>query len=57
MKGVMRYGKNGKISPRYMGLYLILNRVGNVFNELEFPPYLGFVHLVFSGIDVEEGLG
>ena len=27
MKGVMRFGKKGKLSPRYVGSYLITNRV------------------------------
>ena len=30
MKGVMRFGKKGKLSPRYVGPYNILKRVGKV---------------------------
>ena len=30
MKGVMRFGKKGKLSPRYMGPYEISQRVGKV---------------------------
>ncbi|WMV30318.1 hypothetical protein MTR67_023703 [Solanum verrucosum] len=33
--GVMIFGKKGKLDPRYVGLYRILKRVGNVAYELE----------------------
>ena len=47
MKGVMRFGRKGKRSPRYVGPYKILKRVGKVAYELEFPSKLALVHLVF----------
>ena len=47
MKGVMRFGKKGKISPRYVGPYKILKRVGKVAYELELPAELPAVHPVF----------
>ncbi|WMV42572.1 hypothetical protein MTR67_035957 [Solanum verrucosum] len=47
MKGVMRFGKNGKLSPRYIGPYRISIRVGNVAYELELPQELVVVHPVF----------
>ncbi|WMV32381.1 hypothetical protein MTR67_025766 [Solanum verrucosum] len=47
MKGVMRFGKKGKLSPRYIGLYRISKRIGNVTYELELPQELAAVHLVF----------
>ena len=34
MKGVMRFGKKGKLSPRYVGPYKLSKRVGNVAYEL-----------------------
>ncbi|WMV45400.1 hypothetical protein MTR67_038785 [Solanum verrucosum] len=46
MKGVMIFGKKGKLSPRYVGLNKILKRVGKVDYELEFPAKLA-VHPVF----------
>ncbi|WMV37997.1 hypothetical protein MTR67_031382 [Solanum verrucosum] len=47
MKGVMRFGKKGKLSPRYVGLYKILKRVGKVAYELEVPTELAAVHPIF----------
>ena len=47
MKGVMRFGKRGKLSTRYIGLFEVLKRVGEVAYELALPPGLSGVHLVF----------
>ncbi|WMV28751.1 hypothetical protein MTR67_022136 [Solanum verrucosum] len=47
MKGVMRFGKKGKLSPRYIGPYRIAKRIGNVAYELELPQELEVVHPVF----------
>ena len=47
MKGVMRFGKKGKLSPRYVGPYLISRRVGKVAYELELPQEMSAVHNVF----------
>ncbi|XP_055830750.1 uncharacterized protein LOC129899750 [Solanum dulcamara] len=43
MKGVMRFGKKGKLSPRYIGPYQITRRIG----ELDLPFDLEAVHPVF----------
>ena len=37
MKGVVRFGKKGKLSPKYVGPYKILKRIGKVAYELELP--------------------
>ncbi|XP_019235653.1 PREDICTED: uncharacterized protein LOC109215985 [Nicotiana attenuata] len=47
MKGVMRFGKKGKLSPRFIGPYEILDRVGAVAYRLAFPLELSFIHPVF----------
>ncbi|PHT32849.1 hypothetical protein CQW23_29186 [Capsicum baccatum] len=47
MKGVMRFEKRGKLSPRYIGPYQIVRRIGGVAYELELPAILGSVHPVF----------
>ncbi|WMV30580.1 hypothetical protein MTR67_023965 [Solanum verrucosum] len=46
-KGVMRFGKKEKLSPRYIGPYRISKRIGNVAYELELPQELAVVHPVF----------
>ena len=47
MKGVMRFGKRGKLSPRYMGPFEVLKRIGEVAYELALPPGLFGVHPLF----------
>ena len=47
MKGVMRFGKKGKLSPRYIGPFEILDRVGKVSYRLALPPSMGHVHPIF----------
>nr|XP_016442056.1 PREDICTED: uncharacterized protein LOC107767539 [Nicotiana tabacum] len=47
MKGVMRFGRKGKLSPRYIGLYEILDQIGSVAYKLALPPSLSMVHPVF----------
>ena len=47
MKGVMRFGKKGKLSPRYIGPFEIIERVGKVAYRLALPSELSTVHNVF----------
>nr|GFC15741.1 putative reverse transcriptase domain-containing protein [Tanacetum cinerariifolium] len=36
-KGIIRFGKRGKLSPRYIGLFEIIERIGPVAYKLELP--------------------
>nr|GEX79832.1 putative reverse transcriptase domain-containing protein [Tanacetum cinerariifolium] len=46
-KGVIRFGKRGKLNPRYIGPFKISARVGTVSCRLELPKQLGRVHSTF----------
>ncbi|KAK4731706.1 hypothetical protein R3W88_024694 [Solanum pinnatisectum] len=48
MKGVMRFGKKGKLSPRYIMPYRISKMMGNVAYQLELPQELVAVYPVFN---------
>ena len=43
----MRFGKKGKLSPRYIGPFEILETIGKVAYRLALPPSLSSVHDVF----------
>ncbi|XP_010682569.1 uncharacterized protein LOC104897397 [Beta vulgaris subsp. vulgaris] len=46
-KGVMRFGRKGKLSPRYIGTYEVLERIGQVAYRLALPTELAKVHNIF----------
>ncbi|GJR73707.1 putative reverse transcriptase domain-containing protein [Tanacetum coccineum] len=46
-KGAMRFGKREKLSPRYIGPFKILARVGHVAYTLELPEELKGIHSTF----------
>ncbi|GJY69532.1 putative reverse transcriptase domain-containing protein [Tanacetum coccineum] len=46
-KGVIRFGKKGKLAPRYVGPFEILERIGLVAYRLRLPEELSGVHDTF----------
>ncbi|KAJ9552914.1 LOW QUALITY PROTEIN: hypothetical protein OSB04_016959 [Centaurea solstitialis] len=46
-KGVIRFGRKGKLSPRYIGPFRIVERIGTVAYRLELPVELNGVHNMF----------
>lgn len=48
MKGVIRFGKKGKLSPRYIGPFEILSRVGPVAYLVALLPSLSRDTMFFT---------
>ncbi|GJW09497.1 hypothetical protein Tco_1575324 [Tanacetum coccineum] len=55
-KGVMRFGKRGKLNPRYIGPFRIIERIGPVAYLLELPQELSRVHNVFHVCNLKKCL-
>ena len=49
-KGVIHFGCKGKLTPRFIGPFEVLQRVGEVAYRLALPPPLEHVHDVFHVI-------
>jgi hypothetical protein len=47
MKGVKRFNMKGKLAPRYIGQFPILEKCGNVAYKFDLPPMLAGVHGIF----------
>nr|GEY61745.1 putative reverse transcriptase domain-containing protein [Tanacetum cinerariifolium] len=46
-KGVIRFGKQGKLNPRYVGPFKVLGVIGDVAYKLDLPEELSRVHNTF----------
>ena len=46
-RGVVRFGKRGKLSPKYIGPFKVLEMVGAIAYRLALSPNLLYVHIVF----------
>nr|GEZ32576.1 reverse transcriptase domain-containing protein [Tanacetum cinerariifolium] len=46
-KGVIRFGKRGKLNPTYVGPFKVLERIGDVAYKLDLPEELSRVHNTF----------
>ncbi|KAL0410911.1 UNVERIFIED_CONTAM: Retrovirus-related Pol polyprotein from transposon [Sesamum latifolium] len=46
-KGILRFGRQGKLSPRYIGPYEIIERIGPLAYRLALPMELSQIHDVF----------
>ena len=44
---ILRFGKKGQLSPRFIGSYEVLERIGPVGYRLALPPELAKLHNVF----------
>ena len=55
-KGVIRFGKRGKLNPRYIGSFKILDRIGPVAYRLDLPQELSNVHNVFHVCNLKKCL-
>ncbi|KAA3483795.1 DNA/RNA polymerases superfamily protein [Gossypium australe] len=51
-KKVLRFGRKGKLSPRFIGPYEVAERIGPVAYHLLLPPELDRIHYVFHEIEI-----
>ena len=54
MKDVQRFGMKGKLAPRYVGPFPIIERCGTVAYRVELSPYLSAVHNFFHVSQLKE---
>ena len=47
VRGITRFSKKGKLGPRYIGPFEILDKVGKVAYRLALPPTMTAIHDVF----------
>jgi hypothetical protein len=56
MKGVKRFGVKGKLAPRYIGPFPILEKCGTMAYKLHLPPSLAGVHDIFHVLQLKKCL-
>ncbi|GJT34742.1 putative reverse transcriptase domain-containing protein [Tanacetum coccineum] len=56
-KGVIRFGKRGKLNPRYIRPFRVLEKVGTVAYKLELPQQLNRVHSTFKEMFIRKAVG
>jgi hypothetical protein len=56
MKGVSRFGIKGKLAPRYIGPFLVLEQCGPVAYRLQLPETLSAMHNVFHVLQLKKCL-
>jgi hypothetical protein len=56
IKGVKRFGVKGKLVPRYIGPFPILEKCGTVSYKLDLPPSLAGVHDIFHVLQLKKCL-
>ncbi|XP_038887083.1 uncharacterized protein LOC120077259 [Benincasa hispida] len=54
MKGGLRFGRKWKLSPRFIELFDVLERIGHIAYRLALPPSLSAVHNVFHVLMVRK---
>ncbi|GJZ56780.1 hypothetical protein Tco_0612274 [Tanacetum coccineum] len=55
-KGVVRFGKKGKLAPRFVGPFEIIEKVGPVAYRLDLPEELNGVHDTFHVLNLKKCL-
>ncbi|GKB96214.1 putative reverse transcriptase domain-containing protein, partial [Tanacetum coccineum] len=55
-KGVVRFGKRGKLNPSYIRPFKVLSKVGTVAYRLELPQQLSRVHSTFHVSNIKKCL-
>ncbi|GKE39020.1 hypothetical protein Tco_1462425 [Tanacetum coccineum] len=53
-KGVVRFGKRGKLNPRYVGPFKVLEKIRTITSKLELPQELSRVHNTFHVSNLKE---
>ncbi|GKD84097.1 putative reverse transcriptase domain-containing protein [Tanacetum coccineum] len=55
-RSVIRFGKQGKLNPRYIGPFKIFKRIGPVAYKLELPEELSNIHSTFYVYNIKKCL-